>query len=860
MPFSPRRTQSNRTMSVLAAVLLLTLGLAAPAEAQDTEVRTYNVTFTGKWNSSSTPGGVAPGAHFTTLIGAVHNSNHTFWAPGGRATAGVEAVAETGSTGRFSSEYNGVANAHKRALIRAGGTGATGTRNFTITVSATHPLVTLLSMIGPSPDWFVGVPGHSLRNGQGGWKTVESINLYAWDAGTEDGAGFSLSNPSTTPQGTITSLRGRGRFSTAPMAELTFTLQAPPPPDDGGDGNTTSPADDGGDTTTSPPDDDGGSDDTTPPTDDDDDDATPPTGGGTYTPPPAPVAVLPALVVTGNDASPVTLSPAFDPDASHYTGFVANRVTAVTLTPMTHDQNARIAIAGKTVASGTAGAPVPLRVGNNPVAITVNAGAATRTYTVTLTRAAAPLATPLTPDRRSLPDLALTLADDTQSSIAARLAAAPRSAALDAGTPTLARLQQALAGVLSGGIWQVPDADVFDPIRAGARVDSGWVAPSVSVNWQALLDDADFVLPLTPAHATDAAPTGLASLSLWSDGAYRNVSGHDDGLNWDGDLLGARLGAELRLTESLTAGSAVGWQRAGWDERNAAGNARHSLSLIGVHPYAGWTHAGMSAWVSGGLGWGQLNSRRNDLTRRTDINTRTLGGGLEGQLLDTADLSVRIKAEGLLTGLETESDTVDAQRLRLALEAGHTRRLTAGAMVTPTLQLGLRHDGGDGQGGLGAELGGALHYTAGPLTLHGRARTLLGRDGYREWGLQGHAEWQSRPDGRGLTFSLTPGYGQAERGIQQLWTQGLRQQATTHARRNYGARLNARLSYGWDARRRGRFTSYLETQWEYAAHYRAGVRWHASEALELHLVSERNGDGGGGEPDNALLLEGRVQF
>ena len=570
------------------------------------------------------------------------------------------------------------------------------------------------------------------------------------------------------------------------------------------------------------------------------------------------MAVLPALVVTGNDESPVTLSPAFDPDTTDYTAAVANRITAVTLIPTAHDKNARIAIAGETVASDAAGAPVALHVGSNPVPITVSAGAATRTYTVTLSRAAAPAPAV---DRRSLPDLARALADDTQGSIAARLDAARRPAAPGAGTTTLARLGQALAGVLSGHTLSTPAPDAFDPARADARVDSGWATPSGSVNWQALLDNADFVLPLTHAQDTDAAPTGLASLTLWSDGAYRNVSGHSDDLNWDGDLLGARLGAELRLTESLTAGTAVGWQRAGWDERDTAGSERHTLSLIGVHPYAGWTHARMSAWVSGGLGRGQLNSRRDDLTHREDINTRTLGGGLEGRLRDTAALTLRLKAEGLLTGLETESSTVNAHRLRLALEAGHTRRLTDRAVLTPTLQMGLRHDGGDGQGGLGAELGGTLHYTAGPLTLHGQARTLVARDGYREWGLQGYAEWQSRPDGRGLTFSLTPGYGQADSGLQQLWTQGLRRAPASHVPRDYAARLDVKLSYGWDAPyHRGHITSYLETQWQHAARYRSGVRWRAAEALELHLVGERNGGDAGVGADNALLLEGTVWF
>ena len=50
----------------------------------------YEVTFQGTWTTASTPDGVVGGAHFTTLIGAVHNDAVTFWRSGGRATRGVE--------------------------------------------------------------------------------------------------------------------------------------------------------------------------------------------------------------------------------------------------------------------------------------------------------------------------------------------------------------------------------------------------------------------------------------------------------------------------------------------------------------------------------------------------------------------------------------------------------------------------------------------------------------------------------------------------------------------------------------------------------------------------------------------------
>ena len=185
---------------------------------------TYTVTFQGNWTTASTPGGVVAGAHFTTLIGAIHNDMVTFWESGGTATPGVENVAELGSTGTFKSEIN--ANSNAISVVEKGVSGGgTGSAAFDITLTNEHPLVTLLSMIGPSPDWFVGVSGLSLLNTQGQWMSTLEVDLFPYDAGTEEGTEFSLSNPATSPQGVITSIKGIGKFSNVRMARLTFTRQ-----------------------------------------------------------------------------------------------------------------------------------------------------------------------------------------------------------------------------------------------------------------------------------------------------------------------------------------------------------------------------------------------------------------------------------------------------------------------------------------------------------------------------------------------------------------------------------------------------------------------------------------------------------
>ena len=146
----------------------------------------YRVTFTGAWTSSVTPDGLPSGAHFSPLIGGVHNANVTFVEGGGTASAGVESMAELGGTASLEAEVTASAD----ALSVLGGSGnisTTGTQSLTTTLTSEHPRVTLLTMVAPSPDWFVGVSGLLLLNADAHWPRSHEVALYPWDAGARRG-------------------------------------------------------------------------------------------------------------------------------------------------------------------------------------------------------------------------------------------------------------------------------------------------------------------------------------------------------------------------------------------------------------------------------------------------------------------------------------------------------------------------------------------------------------------------------------------------------------------------------------------------------------------------------------------------
>ena len=163
----------------------------------------YRVHFQGQWTEMNQPGGVpAAGTHFTTFIGATHSSVVHLWNPGEKASPGIESVAEDGRTETHRSEIadfkaaGSVGDAVSFGLSSGSAGTASGMTTFNIT--RMHPLLSLASMLAPTPDWFVGLNSVSLLDPNGNWKQSERLELFAYDAGTESGTEFTRSEPPNT--------------------------------------------------------------------------------------------------------------------------------------------------------------------------------------------------------------------------------------------------------------------------------------------------------------------------------------------------------------------------------------------------------------------------------------------------------------------------------------------------------------------------------------------------------------------------------------------------------------------------------------------------------------------------------------
>ena len=94
-------------------------------------------------------------------------------------------------------------------------------------VHQSHPLLTLVSMVAPSPDWFVGVAGLPLFTA-GQWVDALVVDLRPWDAGTDGGRSYESPDAPLSrrePIARLTTPPVAVNGAVTPMARFTITRQ-----------------------------------------------------------------------------------------------------------------------------------------------------------------------------------------------------------------------------------------------------------------------------------------------------------------------------------------------------------------------------------------------------------------------------------------------------------------------------------------------------------------------------------------------------------------------------------------------------------------------------------------------------------
>uniref|UniRef100_T1JBH1 Spondin-1 n=1 Tax=Strigamia maritima TaxID=126957 RepID=T1JBH1_STRMM len=165
----------------------------------------YEVVFEGLWTRHTHPKDFPTNewlTHFSDIIGASHSPDYTMWEYGGVASEGLQYVAEWGATRNMETELK-AQSSHIRTIIKARGLwypNVNGKTFAVFRVDRRHHLMSLVSMLGPSPDWVVGVSKLELCLQNCSWATHKVLNLYPWDAGTDSGVSYESPNTPTHPR------------------------------------------------------------------------------------------------------------------------------------------------------------------------------------------------------------------------------------------------------------------------------------------------------------------------------------------------------------------------------------------------------------------------------------------------------------------------------------------------------------------------------------------------------------------------------------------------------------------------------------------------------------------------------------
>ena len=297
---------------------------------------------------------------------------------------------------------------------------------------------------------------------------------------------------------------------------------------------------------------------------------------------------------------------------------------------------------------------------------------------------------------------------------------------------------------------------------------------------------------------------------LWAEGDFRSLSGHDGPMSWSGEAFGAVLGVETRVGPEFRAGLAGSRFEADFDYADRGARTEtagaYESRITGVHPWLGWRTANR------GRLWAVLDYGSGDIVETGGgAGARSADAGLIGVAAGGGRVfragEARLDLKGDLQAMRMSVDgeeeafrnlDVHGQRLRVAAEASRPFELGAGRehVLTPSAEIELRVDGGDGATGAGALVGGGLDYAAPSSRLrietHGRA-LIAHEGGAEEWEIGGSLEFAPGPGGRGLSFNLRPSLGDLGGHAARLWEgDGLRRQSDRPAQ----ARLDAALSWG----------------------------------------------------------------
>ena len=377
----------------------------------------------------------------------------------------------------------------------------------------------------------------------------------------------------------------------------------------------------------------------------------------------------------------------------------------------------------------------------------------------------------------------------------------------------------------------------------------------------------------------DAGGPTFSAWGRFATGAFDAVT---EGARLDGDVMTGFLGMDVDGGRWL-AGAVLSHSEGGGALRFKSAHHEETRStLTGIYPYARLRlDERVSLWGLAGGARGALTlSGSGGAALETDIDMAMGALGARAALLSPAQaagLALDLRTDAYWT--RTNSDALrswhagnlagtrsDASRLRVVLEGARTVSLAAGGTLTPSLEAGVRLDGGDAETGVGIEVGVGVRYAGAGVTVGGALRTLLAHHetGYEEWEASARLRIDPHVSGRGLSLTLAPAFSGTEgAGVRPWWGDDIRSQIAERTDFESGKRLEAELGYGVNLSGvRGLLTPYSGISFRDggAREWRLGTRWAIMPSIDLSLEGARRRSAGEEHADRALMLRGALRL
>ena len=312
---------------------------------------------------------------------------------------------------------------------------------------------------------------------------------------------------------------------------------------------------------------------------------------------------------------------------------------------------------------------------------------------------------------------------------------------------------------------------------------------------------------------TGEADPGGGTLAWWGRGEHARFSGGDGDLGLGGEVATGRLGVDYARGGWLV-GVALAHSAGKGDWSGGVGVGELEASLTSLSPYAAFSISDrLQVWSTVGAGRGTLqlaHGTGDEWTEQleTDLQWRMAAAGARGDLFAAPDgAGPALSAVGDALWTDTSSGRTGglvasrsaATRLRVGLEGSWAVPLNEEARLTPKLEVGARHDGGDAETGFGVDLGGGIEWSDPKrgISLDISGRTLIAHEdeGARDRGVSASFAWNANPDPeRGLSLKLGQDLGgRSSGGLAALFAPDPPGQGFGT---NGGARSTSELAYG----------------------------------------------------------------